>query len=583
MSESAQPSGLFLSTALPEAPERRAACTTLLVSATLFAILAPFAAQQLPPMWAFVPVYNSAILINDVVTAGLLLGQFTILRSMSLLMLAGGYLFTGLMAGAHLLSFPGVFSPTGWLGAGEQTTAWLYVLWHGSFPVTVIAYVLLGRPDGLPPASAGRSAAPMIACAAGSLVAAILCVVLTTNGEPWLPRIMHGHRMTSTMTGIIATVWLLNLLALLVLWHRRSRSVLDLWLAVVMAIWLLDIAMSAVLNHGRFDLGFYAGRIYGLLASGVVLFVLLFENSKLYARAVRALEGERGEHALVLEKTAELNDANELLEQRVTARTAELIVSNEKLQCEVQERKRAESALQVSRDELREISALSASAREAEQRRIARELHDELAQTLATLNIDLDWIVARITPGDSEVTRKIGAMHRLVTDAVFATRRIASDLRPLMLDDLGFTAAVQWLVQTFEARHGVPCSLSLDPAEPDLAEPYATAVFRIMQEALTNIARHAGASHADIRLRVSTAGIALSIRDDGAGFDSTAARKAGSFGLVGLRERAYLVGGTFRLDTAPGKGAMIEVWIPRVFPADAVADTAIDGAKRPQA
>ncbi|MEM5371271.1 sensor histidine kinase [Paraburkholderia azotifigens] len=564
MSELMQPAGLFLSTATPEPHERRAACITLIVSAALFAVLAPYAAQPLPALWAFVPVYNSAIAINDVVTAGLLLGQFTILRSMSLLVLAGGYLFTGLMAGAHMLSFPGVFSTTGWLGAGEQTTAWLYVFWHGSFPLVVVSYVLLGRPDGLPPAPAAHPSVPMMACAAAALVAGIGCVVLTTGGEQWLPRIMHGHRMTSTMTGIIATVWLLNLLALIVVWRRRPRSVLDLWLAIVMVIWLLDIAMSAMLNHGRFDVGFYAGRIYGLLASGVVLFVLLFENSKLYARAVRALEGEKAQHAHVLEKTAELNQANELLEQRVARRTAELSRSNEKLLAEIEERKRAESALQASRNELREISALSSSAREAEQRRIARELHDELAQTMATLNIDLDRLAALITPGQagSDARRRIEAMHTLVTNAVGATRRIASDLRPLMLDDLGFTAAVQWLVQTFEVRHGITCALNLEPADPHLAEPYATAVFRIIQEALANIARHARASRVDIDLRITAAGIAVSVHDNGAGFDPAAPRKASSFGLVGLRERAYLVGGTFHVDTAPGKGAIIEVQIP---------------------
>ncbi|MEI6001787.1 MASE4 domain-containing protein [Paraburkholderia bengalensis] len=152
------PSGLFLSTARPEPHERRSAYITLIVSVALFATLAPFAGKPLPVLWVFVPVYNSAIAINDVVTAGLLLGQFTILRSSSLLVLAGAYLFTGLMAGAHMLSFPGVFSPTGWLGAGEQTTAWLYVLWHGSFPVMIIAYVLLGRSDGLPLAPAGHAA-----------------------------------------------------------------------------------------------------------------------------------------------------------------------------------------------------------------------------------------------------------------------------------------------------------------------------------------------------------------------------------------------------------------------------------------
>ncbi|MDT6995660.1 sensor histidine kinase [Burkholderia cenocepacia] len=567
-------SRLFMSSLPPGRRERRLALATVLVSAVIFAALAPFAPLPLAPGWAFIPVYQSAIVVNDMVTAGLLLGQYAILREKPLLVLAGGYLFTAFMAGTHMLTFPGLFAPRGLLGAGEQTTAWLYLFWHGGFPLSVAAYALLraasrGRPA---PAPQRRAAIPVVLCIAAAIGATVALALLATAGHDLLPRIMSGNRMTATMTNAITVVWGLNLVALVLMWRQRRRhSVLDLWVMTVLVAWLFDIALSSMLNHGRFDLGFYAGRAYGLVASGVVLFAMLFENGRLHAQTVRALAGARYQHLLVAQKSAQLNEANERLEQRVAARTAQLSASNRDLRREVEERVRAERALQASREELREIAAISASAREAEQRRIARELHDELAQTLATLKNDLEWLIDRVPQDDASLARKIAAMHALARGAVAATRRIASDLRPLMLDDLGFAAAMQWLVEDFRHRHGIACALHVEPPELQLDEPYATAVFRIAQEALANVARHAAASHANVELVCGGEAIALTIRDDGAGFDPAVPRKSSSFGLVGLRERAYLVGGTLRIATTLGEGTTVEVEIPRVPTPVAVA------------
>jgi len=566
-------SQLFMSTVSPGRHEKRLAVVLLAVSAVLFAALAPFASVQLPRVWAFIPVYQSAIVIDDLVTAVLLFGQFSILRSRSLLVLAGGYLFTAMMAAAHTLSFPGLFSPTGLLGAGQQTTAWLYMFWHGGFPLTVIAYTLVRSRDGDGESEphTGHAFAPVLACIAIAFVATAAFVVLSTVGHDLLPPIMSGSVTRSSIRIVVTIVWGLNLLALAALWHKRAHSILDLWVMLVLVVWVFDIALSALLNHGRFDLGFYAGRIYGLVASGGVLFALLLENGKLYASTVRALEGERRERKRVQEKTVELNEAKALLEDRVAARTSELLTSNEMLRREVAERERAERALDKSREELCEVSAISSDAREAEKRRIARELHDELAQTLATLKNDLEWLIDRVPQDDALLARKIAAMHALARGAVAATRRIASDLRPLMLDDLGFAAAMQWLVEDFRHRHGIACSLRVEPPELQLDEPYATAVFRIAQEALANVARHAAASHADVELVHGGDALALTIRDDGAGFDPGVPRKSGSFGLVGLRERAYLVGGTLRIATTLGEGTTVEVEIPRVPAPVAVA------------
>ncbi|HIE4192782.1 MULTISPECIES: sensor histidine kinase [Burkholderia] len=567
-------SRLFMSSLPPGRRERRLALATVLVSAVIFAALAPFAPLPLAPGWAFIPVYQSAIVVNDMVTAGLLLGQYAILREKPLLVLAGGYLFTAFMAGTHMLTFPGLFAPRGLLGAGEQTTAWLYLFWHGGFPLSVAAYALLraasrGR---VAPAPQRRAAIPVVLCIAAAIGATVALALLATAGHDLLPRIMSGNRMTATMTNAITVVWGLNLVALMLMWRQRRRhSVLDLWVMTVLVAWLFDIALSSMLNHGRFDLGFYAGRAYGLVASGVVLFAMLFENGRLHAQTVRALAGARYQHLLVAQKSAQLNEANERLEQRVAARTAQLSASNRDLRREVEERVRAERALQASREELRDIAAISASAREAEQRRIARELHDELAQTLATLKNDLEWLIDRVPQDDASLARKIAAMHALARGAVAATRRIASDLRPLMLDDLGFAAAMQWLVEDFRHRHGIACALHVEPPELQLDEPYATAVFRIAQEALANVARHAAASHANVELVCGGEAIALTIRDDGAGFDPAVPRKSSSFGLVGLRERAYLVGGTLRIATTLGEGTTVEVEIPRVQAPVAVA------------
>ena len=295
----------FLST-LPAGPrERRLAAGVVLVSALIFLAAAPFAKLALPPVPAFLPIYQSALVVNDLITAVLLFGQFGILRSRSLLVLASAYLFSALMAVAHALSFPGLFAPAGLLGAGGQTTAWLYFLWHGIFPLLVITYSLLG--DGeFAPGRARRGAFAAVAPAIGVTFAAACGLVLfTTAGHEALPAIMQGNSDAPAKVYVATASWMLTLGALPVLWRRRPHSVLNLWLMVVMWVWVFDIALASVLNHGRYDLGWYAGRVYGLLASGFVLLVLLLENGRLYAELVGSRESERRRAQEALARHAE--------------------------------------------------------------------------------------------------------------------------------------------------------------------------------------------------------------------------------------------------------------------------------------
>lgn len=211
-----------------------------------------------------------------------------------------------------------------------------------------------------------------------------------------------------------------------------------------------------------------------------------------------------------------------------------------------------------------ELSAFASAAhaiRESEKTRIARELHDELAQSLTAIKMDATWIREAMAPDANAVRAKLDDMLGLLDTTVAATRRIASDLRPLLLDDLGLVPAVEWLTHNFTQRHGVRCKLSLDD-DVELAEPYATAVFRIVQESLVNVAKHAGASQVDVRIERVSGDVILEVVDDGAGFDLNAPRKGNSLGLMGLRERARLLQGTVDIRTAPGCGTRIRVSIP---------------------
>jgi diguanylate cyclase (GGDEF)-like protein len=284
---------VFLSDQSAGRGECRFAAAVIGCSTLIFLGLAPFAKLPLTPVPAFIPIYQSALLINDLITVVFLLGQSQFSRGKALIVLAGGYLFTALMSSAHALTFPGLFAPHGLLDAGPQTTAWLYMFWHGGFPLFVIVYALC---NGEQPR---RPYALMVVMAAsvGDLVLA--CAVLATEGQRLLPAIMQENHYTPALILVVTSVWTINLCAGVVVSRRRPLSILDLWLIVTMCAWMFDIALSAMFNAGRFDLGFYAGRIYGLTAASLVLVMLLCGHSRLYLQLIKLHRSER-------EKSAEL-------------------------------------------------------------------------------------------------------------------------------------------------------------------------------------------------------------------------------------------------------------------------------------
>ena len=286
---------MFLSSAPVTRGSHRLALTVAIVSLLIFLGLAPFARRQLPEVWAFIPAYEAALAINSLVTAVIFFIQFRILRSRAVLVLAAGYLFAASIMVPHALTFPGLFSPTGLLGAGPQSTAWLYMFWHGGFPLAVIGYALM-KDRAHPPPPNDRSARPILLMTIVTVVGATVgLTLLATAGKAVLPIIMDGNSYTPAMIVVVSAVWALSFVALTVLWLRRPHTVLDLWLMVVMCAWLFDVALSAVLNAGRFDLGFYAGRVYGLLAATFVLAALLSKTGTLYTQLARLFESEQQE------------------------------------------------------------------------------------------------------------------------------------------------------------------------------------------------------------------------------------------------------------------------------------------------
>ena len=229
---------------------------------------------------------------------------------------------------------------------------------------------------------------------------------------------------------------------------------------------------------------------------------------------------------------------------------------------DVSDRIRAEEQLRQSKEELQLLASAAHQIREQEQSRIARELHDELGQSLTALKMIFASVREAVASRDGAVAEKLDKAEAVLDRTVAATRRIAADLRPLMLDDLGLIPAIEWLTEEFTQRNRIPCTLAVD--DPDLSVPrdHASAIFRIVQEALTNVARHAKAGKVEVRIAQADPGLTIRIGDDGVGFATDAPRASSSRGLLGMRERAYLLGGTLAVQSRPGCGTAIEVRLP---------------------
>ncbi|MBU1332416.1 MAG: PAS domain S-box protein [Gammaproteobacteria bacterium] len=227
---------------------------------------------------------------------------------------------------------------------------------------------------------------------------------------------------------------------------------------------------------------------------------------------------------------------------------------------DISDNKRIELALADSRAQLRELSAHLESVREEEKARIAREVHDELGQVLTVLKLETSMCELSYADLDPGLHERLGNMKRLIAQLFQLVRDVASALRPPILD-AGLASAIEWQAQRFEARTQIPCLVEVPDNLPELADGQAIGLFRVLQEALTNVIRHAGAHTVDVRLAVQGATLNLVISDDGRGF-RPAAVGSSSFGLVGMRERVLMLGGTLDIDSQPGEGTTLSVRVP---------------------
>jgi signal transduction histidine kinase len=228
---------------------------------------------------------------------------------------------------------------------------------------------------------------------------------------------------------------------------------------------------------------------------------------------------------------------------------------------DISQRRHLQDEQRRAREQLRALAAHVESVREQERVRIAREIHDELGQSLTCMGMDLAFLDKQIDPHNHEAASRVAALVELVKDTIRCVRRISSELRPSILDDLGLGAAIEWLAHDVESHSQVACRVEV-PEDLSLPFELSTPLFRICQEALTNVTRHAGASEVSIRLACKDGQLTLVVKDNGRGITEEEIQRPGSLGLLGMKERVGLLGGVLEIKGEPGKGTTVAIVIP---------------------
>jgi signal transduction histidine kinase len=258
----------------------------------------------------------------------------------------------------------------------------------------------------------------------------------------------------------------------------------------------------------------------------------------------------------------ELKEINAELEKRVAERSRELSVVNETLVAEIEERKKTEEALTQSREQLRALYGQLADLEEGERRRLARELHDQVGQNLTALGINLNVVLSQLSdPSREKVADRIHDSLRIATETAGSIRDVMAALRPQVLDDYGLRAALQMEAERFAVRTGIPTDVIGKEANPRASDGVETALFRIAQEALTNVSKHGRAKRVRVRLEQAKGMMRLTIEDDGVGFDpqKVCPGRHSGWGIMNMRERIQAHAGALRVVSAPGKGTRIVV------------------------
>ena len=286
----------LISSLPPSSAHKRAALAVSTLLLVAFVITVPFAKVPLPQLNIYIPLVATVMFLNDLMTANLLLAQFSIVRSRALLSLANGYLFTALVVAVYGLVWPEAFHPTGLFGAGPQTRPWLYLVWHAGLPISVIAYALLRSKE--------HKTLPVTQDSVRTFIfASIACNVLIVGGLTWFVTRFEGIlpvlvtpliRSSDFSRFVTGPILFISIVAFVLQWRRRQRSVLDLWLSVVTLTWLLGSIIFNIM-HGRYDVAWYAMTAFSIVSATLVLLILLSESAVLHAQLAISVLAQRRE------------------------------------------------------------------------------------------------------------------------------------------------------------------------------------------------------------------------------------------------------------------------------------------------
>ncbi|MBA7537208.1 hypothetical protein ES705_29475 [subsurface metagenome] len=323
-----------------------------------------------------------------------------------------------------------------------------------------------------------------------------------------------------------------------------------------------DVCSSIYYNTRLSILLFVAIALITLLAARFTANYILKPISDIANKAeIISLEGPAQKH-IEYNKNDEIGDLISLLNKMID-NLQKTMISRDNLSGEIEERKQAEIELKRSHEQLQNLSAHLQSIREEERTNVAREIHDELGQSLTALKIDLFWLYKRLPENNSVLLEKSETMLNLINTIILTVQRISEKLRPGLLDDLCLAAAIEWQAEEFQKRTGIECKTTIDPEDLNMEQEPATAVFRIFQEALTNVSRHAKATEVRVVLKEDLEKVLLIVEDNGKGITKKQISDSKAYGLIGIRERSLFCGGEVKISGLPGKGTRVALTIPR--------------------